>query len=245
MPDALSFSRRIGHFAGDLRTVRVVMAVGIILMGAVWLHQHPQHNPWAPFDLREPYGLATSAKLQSLRDDVQTCRSVLERSEVAFQILPPDEGQQNQCRRSDKTVLPGLPLSPDRPVASCPVLAAFEMWLEQTVRPAAIEIFEEDIASVEHLGTYSCRRIGNSAEGTWSEHAQGNAIDIAAFNLADGRRISVLDDWNGDDREREFLNEVRDGACSVYSTVLSPEYNAAHRDHFHFDQSERFGGVCR
>ena len=70
-------------------------------------------------------------------------------------------------------------------------------------------------------------------------------IDIAGFVLEDGRRISVLRDWNDDEEERRFLRVVRDGACGVFATVLSPDYNAAHADHFHFDQAARWSGVCR
>ena len=64
--------------------------------------------------------------------------------------------------------------------------------------------------------------------------------------LADGRRISVRDDWAGDDHEARFLRAVRSSACTMFSTVLSPDYNAAHADHFHFDQADRMvGSVCR
>ena len=55
----------------------------------------------------------------------------------------------------------------------------------------------------------------------------------------------MLGDWEGGASERSFLREVRDGACPLFATVLSPEYNAAHADHFHFDQAGRYTGVCR
>jgi hypothetical protein len=77
--------------------------------------------------------------------------------------------------------------------------------------------------------------------GAWSEHATANALDIAAFRFADGRRVSVVGDWEGTPEERAFLREVRDGACKLFATVLSPDYNAAHRDHFHLDQADRGG----
>jgi len=77
------------------------------------------------------------------------------------------------------------------------------------------------------------------SEGDFSEHATANALDVAGFTLADGRSISVLRDWTGDGEDAQFLRAVRDGACDLFSTVLSPDYNAAHRDHFHFDQADR------
>ena len=66
-----------------------------------------------------------------------------------------------------------------------------------------------------------------------------NAIDIAGFRLEDGTRISVVDDWDEDGPRSVFLRDVRDGACDLFATVLSPDYNAAHRDHLHLDQAAR------
>jgi hypothetical protein len=83
------------------------------------------------------------------------------------------------------------------------------------------------------------------ADAPWSEHATGNAIDIAAFVLEDGRRISVLGDWEAEGEKARFLKAVRDDACDIFATVLSPDYNAAHADHFHFDQGGRWFGACR
>ena len=90
---------------------------------------------------------------------------------------------------------------------------------------------------VRHLGSFSCRPIAGTDQ--WSEHATANAIDIAGFNLADGQKISLINDWSGDEKRVAFLREIRDGACDLFSTVLSPDYNAAHADHFHLDQASR------
>ena len=77
------------------------------------------------------------------------------------------------------------------------------------------------------------------SEGAWSEHATANALDVSGFVLADGRRISVLRDWFGGDEKALFLKRVRDGACELFSTTLSPDYNAAHADHLHLDLADR------
>ena len=84
-----------------------------------------------------------------------------------------------------------------------------------------------------------CRRLYGRDSGSWSEHARANAVDIAGFTLADGTRISVAGDWEEEGARGRFLKEVRDGACRLFATVLSPDYNAAHRDHFHLDQAGR------
>mgnify|MGYP003632355300 CR=1 FL=1 len=87
--------------------------------------------------------------------------------------------------------------------------------------------------------SYSCRRVYGREEGRWSEHATADAVDVAGFRLEDGTQVSVLRDWDDGGPKSAFLREVRNGACDLFATVLSPDYNAAHRDHLHLDQAER------
>lgn len=227
------------------RVALVLLVLGGLAVAArAWLADHPQHNPWAPLDLRDPPGWATRHKLAALRADPAECRAVLERSGVNFVVLPA-EGE-GQCRRTDRTVLGDAPLAPSAPPTTCAVGAGFELWLRRGVQPAAERIFGAQIERIEHLGAFSCRRLYGRASGRWSEHASGNALDVAAFVLTDGRRISVAADWTGDGKSAVFLRRVRDAACGTFGTVLSPDYNAAHSDHLHLDQAARaFGGVCR
>lgn len=241
MPDPKRPPRRpLAALRGPLIALALLVA-GIL--GWQWLLDNPQHNPSAPLNLNDPPGMATRMKLQRLRGDVEECRAVLARSEVAFTALPP--AGEGECARPDRTRLGDYPLSPDTPPVTCPVAIALELWRRDSVAPAAREILGSEIARIEHLGAYSCRRIYGRGEGNWSEHATGNAIDIAGFVLEDGRRISVLRDWAGEGPEAAFLREVRSGACEAFATVLSPDYNAAHADHFHLDQDSRWAGVCR
>lgn len=241
--DPWRISRSVGRFSGDRRVLWLLAVFALVIGAWGWLEAHPQDNPWAPLDLRDPVGMATAGKLAALKDNVELCRVTLERSEVAFRAL--DGTGSGECERPDRTQLEAYPLSPDTPPVTCPVAAALELWRDQAVEPAAREVFGSDLSRIEHLGAYSCRRLYGREEGAWSEHATGNAIDIAAFVLEDGTRISVLGDWNGSEEEQRFLREVRDGACGVFATVLSPDYNAAHADHFHLDQQTRWSGVCR
>ena len=128
---------------------------------------------------------------------------------------------------------------------TCAVAAGLELWQRNTLEPLAQDLFGSTIARVEHLGVYSCRRLYGRSDGPYSEHATGNAIDIAGFVLEDGTRISVLGDWAGDGDKARFLRAARDGACSAFATTLSPDYNAAHADHFHLDMDARWSAVCR
>ena len=238
-----TLSRRIGKFRADRRVVLLLVFAGLFIAGRSWLADHPEHNPWAPLDLNDPPGWATQAKLAALRDDIPACRAVLARSGVAFSALAP-EGD-GACRRSDRTQLTNYPLSPDRPPMTCPMAVALQLWRRDSLEPAADAIFGSKVTKIEHLGTYSCRRLYGREEGPWSQHATGNAIDIAGFVLADGTRISVLRDWQGEGDKARFLREARDGACRTTGIVLSPDYNAAHADHLHLDMSARMMGLCR
>ncbi|HEY6814389.1 MAG TPA: extensin family protein [Croceibacterium sp.] len=232
------------RFPFDGVALALLVVGALVLAAKAWLADHPQHDPWAPLDLNDPPGWATQRKLASLRHDVTECRAVLARSGIAFVTLPA-EGEA-ECRREDRTVLSEAPLAPAPPPTTCAVGAAFTLWLRQDVQPAARALLGAPVARIEHLGAFSCRRLYGRIEGRWSEHATGNALDVAAFVLADGRRISVARDWHGQAEEAAFLRRARAGACGVFGTVLSPDYNAAHADHFHLDQAARgFGGVCR
>ena len=239
----LSLSRRIGTFRADRRVIAGFLVLALLLAGRVWLAEHPQHNPWAPLDLRDPVGWATQDKLRGLREDPAQCRAVLGRSAVPYVAL--DAAGEGACRREDRTRLSAFPLSPDTPPTTCPTAVAMVLWERDVLAPLAEEILGSEISQIRHLGAYSCRRLYGRDEGAWSEHATANAIDIAGFELADGRYVSVLRDWQGTDPEAQFLRQVHAGACRRFSTVLGPDYNAAHADHFHLDMSPRWRGVCR
>ena len=233
------------------RWVRIAnVAVPLALLAAFaaqegprWLARHPEHNPWAPLTLDQRNGWATAGKLAALRTDPAACRAVFEASGVVPTALPPVGS--GACRRADRMVLeaPGLALRPVRPDATCAVNVALLRWLRHEVQPTARSLLGSEVAGLDHFGTYSCRPIRGNDSGRWSEHATGNAIDISAFRLRDGRQISVLRDWPREGREAEFLRRVRDGACTSFGTVLSPDYNQAHADHLHLDQAE--WRVCR
>jgi hypothetical protein len=136
----------------------------------------------------------------------------------------------------------GVPTTNMGPV-TCPLARNFVAWVRYAVRPAAQQVFGRDAVRVETMGTYSCRNIYGGRTGRLSQHAFANAIDVSGFVLADGRRITVLNGWNGDSRDREFLRLIRTSACRRFGTVLSPDYNAAHANHFHFDMSGQ--NYCR
>jgi len=121
---------------------------------------------------------------------------------------------------------------------TCPLARSFVAWVRNGVVPASREILGSEVVRVESMGTYACRGVvgGSRAANRLSEHGTANAVDIAAFVLADGRRISILRDWrNPDPAVNDFLQTIRRSACKRFGTVLSPDYNAAHANHLHLD----------
>ncbi|WP_448665137.1 extensin family protein [Sphingomonas sp. CJ20] len=223
----------------------VVLAVllGIAFGLYALLRNRPQDLPWTRLDLGAPIGAFTGRKLAGLTDEYAHCRALLRTAGVRYTMLPPRKGE-GKCGYADAVrFAPGgtqqITYSPANLGIACPVAAALAVWEWDIVQPAAQKHFGARVERIEHLGSYSCRRIYGRSAGDWSEHATADAIDIAGFRLSDGTRVSVLADWDKGGAKAAFLRDVRTGGCRLFSTVLSPDYNAAHRDHFHFDQAER------
>jgi hypothetical protein len=127
---------------------------------------------------------------------------------------------------------------------TCEVSQAFAAWARFGADRAAQQILGSPLRRIETFGSYSCRNVAGSSRR--SGHATASAIDIAGFVLADGRRITVKQGWNGGTAaERQFLRTVQQSACRRFATVLGPEYNAAHEDHFHFEGVAGGRGFCR
>ena len=221
-------------------------------LAALWVRDRaqrfPQDFPWTPLDLEQPVGTFTGRKIAALGDDPGQCRGLLTQAKITFTALPA-RGDGATCGYTEAVRLRdgGVDYRPAGLGMRCAVAAGLAVW-ERGVELAALRHFGSRVIAIDHFGSYSCRRLYGRAEGQWSEHASANAVDIAGFRLADGTRVTVVGDWNGTGPKAAFLREVRDGACDLFSTVLSPDYNAAHRDHFHLDQAARgaMGGrVCR
>lgn len=213
---------------------------GLLLLALVDRLASPQDLPWKPFSLNQPLGLATAAKLSRITADPAACRAALDEGGVRFSDQPVRE--QDFCSTRD-TVRFASRLAPAAPVMTCPMALSYVLWERQVLRPAARQILQSPLTRVDHLGTYACRTIYGRPGERPSQHARANALDVAGFRLADGRRVSVLADFRDPGPEGRFLRAARDGACAVFGAVLSPDYNAAHADHLHLDHSRYH--LCR
>ncbi|AUC98656.1 extensin [Bradyrhizobium sp. SK17] len=122
---------------------------------------------------------------------------------------------------------------------ACPIVSVLERWLADSVQPAAQRWFGARVVEIKQISAYSCRGMNGNSHAHISEHAFGNALDIAAFTLADGRRITVKDGWKGLPEEQGFLRDVQAAACQHFTTVLAPGSNVYHYDHIHVDLMRR------
>ncbi len=231
----------IRRFVAAMTIAAVLIATAFALYAIV--KQRPQDMPWTALNLGETPGMFSGRKLAALGDDFARCQSLMKTAGVRYTALP-RRGEAGACGYANGVRLTTggartIRFAPGELGMACPVAAAMAMLEWHVVQPAATRHFGARVRTIEHFGSYNCRRMYGRDVGDWSEHATANALDVSGFVLADGRRITVVRDWNGDADEAAFLREVRDGACKVFATVLSPDYNAAHRDHFHLDQANR------
>lgn len=170
--------------------------------------------------------------------DARMCLSDLKSKSVKFAALP-NQDFSGGCRTIDTIKLMdfGTPTT-NLGAMTCPLASNFTAWAQNAVRPAAKQYLGSEVVRIETMGTYSCRNINGGRSDKLSQHAFGNAIDISAFVLRDGRRVSVLNGWRGAKSEQEFLRRLHQSACKRFGTVLGPDYNSAHANHFHFDMAQ-------
>jgi hypothetical protein len=129
---------------------------------------------------------------------------------------------------------------------ACPMVSQLDQWITGSVQPAALRWFGQPVAEIKQISAYSCRGMNGNRRARISEHAFGNALDVAAFTLADGRKVTVREGWRGLPEERGFLHDVHAAACQQFSTVLGPGSNVYHYDHLHLDLMRRSSGrgIC-
>ena len=122
---------------------------------------------------------------------------------------------------------------------ACPIVSALDRWLADSVQPASMRWFGTRVVEIKQISAYSCRGMNGNSRAHISEHAFGNALDIAAFTLADGRKVTVKNGWKGMPEEQGFLRDIQGAACQQFNTVLAPGSNRFHYDHIHVDLMRR------
>lgn len=226
-------------------------------------------NPWAPLQIDEPPNVLTGFKLSRASGDPEACRAALADAQMAWtpledRVTGPDCGFENAVVVTRTSVDINAPFS-----LSCRAALSLAMWERHVLQQSATKELDTGVRRIEHFGSYACRNLYGRETGARSQHASADALDIAAFIMDDGRRVSVVNDWQSDlpatgsredmrggvadpqgaagdggrSAEARFLRAVHDGACRYFDAVLGPDYNSAHADHFHFDRGH--ARACR
>ena len=174
------------------------------------------------------------------------CEADLTRMGVAFRRLPDhDYGAGCNVYGAVQLIDIGVPVT-GITAMRCGEARAFASWTRGAVAPAAYQMLGSELARVEGMGSYACRNVIGSAANAdrRSGHAIANAVDVGGVVLKDGRRVTILNDWNSPDPQvRGFLRTIHASACKRFGTVLSPDYNTAHRNHLHLEDDH--AGFCR
>jgi hypothetical protein len=219
-----------------LLTLILAAAAAAIALHQRWIEIPDRLNPWAALDIAAEPNFLTRYKLARLTGDRELCGRILERADMDYEPLPDRQTGEN-CGLYSAVRIDRTTARTDEPFSlTCRTAVALALWERHVLRPAAERHFGSPVEKLEHFGSYSCRNVYNRPEGTRSRHATAEALDVAGFVLKDGRRIRVLRDWPEASAESRFLHDIRDGACRFFDAVLSPDYNAAHRDHLHLDR---------
>jgi hypothetical protein len=218
----------------------------------------------ADFPLRVS-ALGTSAAL-SFADELEppgliptpAVRAPAAMSRSGARLDPPPYGQSAPAPAAQ----PGAPLPlglPAAPLASpgpavvsppatlaCPLISSLDSWVSSGIQPAAMRWFGQPVIEIKQISAYSCRPMNGQTGAPISEHAFGNALDIAGFTLADGRKVAVREGWYGLPADRAFLHDVQAAACRLFATVLAPGSNVFHTDHIHVDLARHASGrrIC-
>ncbi|EOF9299604.1 MULTISPECIES: extensin family protein [Enterobacter] len=224
------------------KTLLTIFILGAIAMaGYRWLPSY--YNPFTPLNLDDPPGRITQYKLRRLTPEA--CASLLaqanQKNLIRTQAVADSGGEcplNNVVRVRDfgPVSLNGSFL------ASCPLALSSALFVSQQARPLTKRFTGSELTRIEHLGSFACRNIYHRPDARRSEHATAEALDIAAFRLANGERVTVLNGWKSA-KTQPWLKALLAASCGYYGNGLGPEYNAAHASHFHLGM--RGFGLCR
>ncbi|WP_066825009.1 extensin family protein [Sphingomonas mali] len=222
-----------------MRVKRLVPLLGFVLSGCLFGGGGNDHMP-----PRRPAGAPPVTLNLPTSRETQMCYADLSREDVRYSPLPDrDYGGGCNVIGAVQLIDIGVPVTGLKAMR-CGLAEEFIGWTRNAVAPAAYQILGSRLMKVETFGTYACRNTIGAPTTRLSGHALANAVDVSAFILADGRRVSIQDGWRSDDAEvRRFLDVIHASACKRFGTVLSPDYNVAHHDHLHLEDDHK--SFCR
>ena len=224
------------------KTLLTVFILGAIATaGYRWLPSY--YNPFTPLSLDDPPGRITQYKLRRLTPEacVNLLAQANQRNLIRTQPVADSGGA---CPLSNVVRVRDFgPVSLNGNfLASCPLALGSALFVSQQARPLTKRFTGSELTRIEHLGSFACRNIYHRPDARRSEHATAEALDIVAFRLANGERVTVLNGWRSA-KTQPWLKAMLAASCGYYGNGLGPEYNAAHANHFHLGM--RGFGLCR
>jgi hypothetical protein len=233
-----------------VRTSLIGFSVLFVLVALNWAAIHfglitvpPNTIPWKPPVLDAKPGLFAHLQMQRLLHDRQTCLAVLDRAAGLSYAPVADTAPGDGCGFTNVVRATHTPIAFNTaPVATCALSAALYWW-QRDLQSLAQAQLHSRIVRIDQLGIYACRNVDSAAFGPRSEHATANAIDVEGFETADGRHITVAQDWGKPTDAGRFLKAAHDSACGVFGEVLGPDYDRLHANHFHLDEAA--WTICR
>lgn len=213
----------------------------IATLGYRWLPTY--YNPFTPLTLDDPPGRITQYKLRRLTPEA--CASLLLQANQSDLIrTQPVADSGGACPLNNVVRVRDFgPVGLNSSfLASCPLALSSALFISQQARPLTKRYTGSELARIDHLGSFACRNIYHRPDARRSEHATAEALDIAAFRLANGERVTVLNGWKATTTQ-PWLKAMLAASCGYYGNGLGPEYNAAHANHFHLGM--RGFGLCR
>lgn len=246
--DPMNFLKRaIAEVFGAAFFLSVVLS--LLAAGLAVFHPKtpllPEWNPIEPLKISHPVTPLTGWKLRRAAADGGIRRSILTDAGASF-VTMDDFAASANCHIRDRLTLNRIGSATLAPVETrCAIGVRLAMWERHGLQPAAQRFLGTRVQGIKHLSSYNCRviRTANSDNTDLSTHATAEAIDITGFQFANGKTLQIDQSWGGDGSSAQFLRAARDSACTWFITVLGPDYNALHNDHFHL-QSVGWG-LCR
>lgn len=205
-------------------------------------------NPWAPLRIDDAPNWLTGFKLKRASGDEAACKTALAGAHMDWtpledRVTGEGCGFESAVRIERSSVEVGEAFS-----LSCRAALSLAMWERHVLQPVARTQTGQTVVAIEHYGSYACRNLYGEPGRRRSRHATADALDVAAFVLADGRRVPVTAYAPGVPEaslgpDARLLRDLHVGACRYFDGVLGPGYNRAHADHFHFDRGSF--RICR
>jgi hypothetical protein len=231
-----------------IRRLSLWVLITLAVVTRPWELLPPEWMPWEPLALNHPMTMVTSMKLSRLGSEPDVCLELLSSAPddfldyLALQDYTPIEN----CPLSNVVRVQSTGVDFNTPFTlTCPLLVRWLMFEQQKLQPLALQHFGSPVIAVEHYGTFACRNVYSREQGRRSQHATASAFDVAGFRFGNGAVADVLTHWDSADHpdSSAFLRDVHSSACRYFGTVLGPDYNAPHANHFHLDTSSF--SLCR